>query len=90
MDSWKLSDIKVATERHRIDILLMDENDGFVCLIENKIGSGEHSDQLNRYLRTVEREYEGLTPFPIFLTPEGTEPAGEEDAKRYVPMDYGA
>lgn len=90
VDSWKLSDIKVATERHRIDILLMDENDGFVCLIENKIRSGEHSDQLNRYLRTVEREYEGLTPFPIFLTPEGTEPAGEEDAKRYVPLDYGA
>ena len=90
VDSWKLRDIKVATERHNIDILLIDENDGFVCLIENKIGSGEHSNQLNRYLTTVEREYEGLTTLPIFLTPEGTEPAGEEDAKRYVPMAYGA
>ncbi len=89
VDSWKLSDIKVATERHRIDTLLIDENDGFVCLIENKIGSGEHSDQLRRYLRTVEREYKGLTPFPIYLTPEGTDPTMEEDARRYVPMDYG-
>lgn len=89
VDSWKFRDIKVATEHRNIDILLVDENDGFVCPIENKIGSGEHSNQLDRYLRTVEREYEGLTPFPIFLTPEGIEPAGEEDAQRYVPMDYG-
>ena len=89
VDAWKLDNVDIATERHNVDILLADENDGFVCLIENKIGSSEHSDQLNRYINTVENEYAGLTLFPIFLTPDGTEPEDSEDAERYVPFDYG-
>ena len=89
MDRWKLDDIEVATERHRIDIMLIAEADEFVCLIENKVGTEEHSNQLTRCLATVEREYEGLDPFPIFLTPDGTEPGSEDDAARYVPMEYG-
>ena len=89
VDGWKFGDIEVATERHDIDVLLIDVTDGFVCLIENKIGAGEHSGQLSRYLETVEREYEGLSPFPIFLTPDGVEPESEDDVERYVPLDYG-
>ena len=89
VDSWKLSDVEVATERHRIDILILGREDGFVCLIENKIGSGEISGQLRHYLNTVESQYEGLTPVPIFLTPDGDVPETEADAKRYVPFDYG-
>ena len=89
MDGWKLNDIEVATERHNIDILLIAKTDKFVCLIENKIGAGEHSSQLSRYLETVEREYKDLSPFPIFLTPDGVEPEAEDDAERYVPLDYG-
>ena len=88
VDGWKLTDIEVATERHDIDILLIAESDGFSCLIENKIGSGEIPGQLNRYLRRVEEEYEGLTPFPIFLTPDGIEPEKEEDAESWVPLGY--
>ena len=89
VDSWKLSDIEVATERHRIDILILGRSDGFVCLIENKIGASEHSNQLSRYLSTVDSEYEGLDPFPVFLTPDGVEPESQADAERYVPFDYG-
>ena len=84
IDRWSLSDIEVATERHRIDILLVGKSDGFVCLVENKIGGSEHSGQLGGYLETVEEEYAGLDPFPIFLTPDGREP----DAERYVPLGY--
>ncbi len=89
VDGWKLSDIEVATERHNMDIMLIDEADEFVCLIENKIGAGEHSGQLSRYLKKVESEYEGLTPFPIFLTPDAMEPEAEDDVERYVTLDYG-
>ena len=95
VDGWELSNIEVEIERHYadiehnyVDIMLIDATDGFVCLIENKIGSGEHSDQLSRYLETVEREYKGLNPFPIFLTPDGREPEAEDDAERYVPFGY--
>ena len=89
VDSWKLSDVEVSTERHRIDILIISREDRFVCLIENKIGSSELSGQLRRYLDTVVSEYEGLTPFPIYLTPDGAEPETQADAENYVPFDYG-
>ena len=90
VDCWKLDgiDVQVATERHNIDILIVDGDDEFVCLIENKVGAGEHDDQLSRYLETVEGEYEGLTPFPIFLTPDGMEPVSEIDAERWIPLGY--
>ena len=89
VDGWKLGSVEVATERHNIDILIVDEEDALVCFIENKVGSGEHSDQLSKYLDTVSHEYEDLTPLPIFLTPEGLEPESDFDSSRYIPMDYG-
>ena len=89
VDRWNLDNIEVVTERHNIDILLIGEADEFVCHIENKIGAGEHSDQLARYFSTVESEYQGLAQFPIFLTPDGRDPESEDDAGRYVPFDYG-
>ena len=74
VDSWKLNDIEIFTERHRIDILILGTDDSFVCLIENKIGSGEHGDQLSRYLQTAQEEYESPYIIPIFLTPDGRNP----------------
>ncbi len=90
VDSWTLGDvdIEVATERHRIDILLIDNTDKCVCLIENKIGADEGPRQLRGYLETVELAYPQLRPLPIFLTPEGREPQAEEDAEHWVPFDY--
>ena len=90
VDGWKLDnvDVEVVTERHNIDILLVDRADEFVCLIENKIGSGEHDDQLSHYIEIVENEYEGLIPFPIFLTPEGIDASAADDAERWVPFGY--
>ena len=88
VDGWQLTNMDVATERHNIDILLISQDDEFACIVENKIGASEHSNQLNRYLTVVEREYEGLVPFPIFLTPDGIEPESESDAERYVALGY--
>ena len=88
VDGWALSDVEVVRERHRIDILLTSETDGFVCLIENKIFSKEWAGQLRSYLETVERDYDELRPFPIFLTPAGGDPMNEADRARYVPFGY--
>ena len=61
--------LKWRPNAHRIDIMLVAEADEFVCLIENKIGAGEHSNQLSRYLDTVEREYEGPQSIPHIPDP---------------------
>ena len=88
IDGWKLDSAEVFRERHNIDILVIDECNELVCLIENKIDSGEHSNQLCRYLRTVRRTYQTLTPLPVFLTPSGTRPADAQDAKEYASLGY--
>ena len=91
---WALNDVEVTTEHQigdggrRIDIFLVSKADKFVCLVENKIGSGESQDQLRDYLSGVEGTYDDHTPFPVFLTPDGREPENEEDGKRYVPIGY--
>ena len=91
IDGWNLSDVETETEYPtddgRIDILLVSESDGFVCLMENKTQSGEHTDQLSRYLSTIERRY-SLAPFPIYLTPDGRKPQQKQDAKRWIPLGY--
>ncbi len=88
VDAWNLSNVEIATERHRIDILVVGAADGFVCPIENKIGADEHSDQLARYRNIVETEYPNLTPFPIFLTPDGREPQDDNDREKWVSLSY--
>lgn len=80
-----MSDAVVLREWRNIDILIDDyEHNKLVCLIENKIFSGEHSNQLQRYLDIVERSYPGTRVLLVFLTPEGDLPSDE----RYLPLSY--
>ena len=48
LDIWSLDDSAVFCERHNIDILLLNDTHKLAIIIENKIYSGEHSDQLER------------------------------------------
>lgn len=59
LDLWSLEQMEVRREWQRIDILLLDEPNRLAVIIENKIGTGEHSDQLRRYHRTVTEHYPG-------------------------------
>ncbi len=88
VDHWKLREVNVETERHRIDVLLTSPEDRFVCAIENKLFSGEHGNQLERYRHVVKREYDGLTPLYVFLTIDGQLPTKESDAAHYVPISH--
>ena len=49
LDDWNLGNAEVLKEWRNIDILILDEENRFVCAIENKVDSGEHSEQLQRY-----------------------------------------
>jgi hypothetical protein len=49
LDVRDMSQIAVLREWQRIDILLLDEDHRLATIIKNKIGTGEHSDQLSRY-----------------------------------------
>ncbi len=80
---------EVHTDDGRIDILLLDEVGKRVTIIENKIWTFEHSDQLGRYYRFVKKQYPGWQVHGIYLTRQGDAPSDIEDRKRYLPLSYG-
>jgi predicted transcriptional regulator of viral defense system len=84
VDAADLTDAKVRREWQRIDILVHAPDNRFVCVIENKIDSGEDSDQLRRYRGIVQRHFANHRAVFIYLTPEGDEPF--DDA--YLALSY--
>jgi hypothetical protein len=85
LDLWSLERLSVIREWHNIDILLLDEDRQLAVIIENKVGSGEHSDQLARYLRVVQGAHPKKRIVGLYLTPDGSPPS--HDA--YLSLDYG-
>lgn len=83
---WDLGQMSVRREWRRIDIFLLDEREKLAVIIENKIGAGEHGDQLDRYHAAVREEYPDHKLLALYLTPGGDEPSHPE----YVPVDYRA
>ncbi len=85
LDVWDLGNSEVRREWSNIDILVVDGRNKLVIVIENKIGSTEHSDQLRRYGESVRLAFPGYQVVGIFLTPDGEEPSDES----YLCVDYG-
>ena len=88
IDVIDLDEATVERETHHIDILMYDDANKIVCVIENKVFSGEHSNQLNRYRKAVENRFPADWVFLyIFLTPDGDTPQQEDSP--YMVADYG-
>lgn len=86
LDLWDLDEIDVRREWQNIDILLLDETQEhrFAVIIENKVLSGEHSNQLQRYRKIIQQHYPGVRLLCLFLTPDGGEPSDPS----YIPISY--
>ena len=76
IDSWNLDGAVVTTEWRGVDILVQDDTNRFVAVFENKIDSGEHSDQLRRYRADVEVHFPQHKRLFSYLTIEGDPPTG--------------
>ena len=72
----------------RLDILLINQKEGFLCGIENKIFSAEHSEQLTRYRRALAAAYPDFHRRHVFLSPGGTVPLREEERQYWIPVNY--
>lgn len=79
-----LSDLEVRSEWNNIDILLISENNKLVITIENKIDSSEHSDQLKRYSKIINKYFVDYDKIFVFLTPTGDKPSDSN----WLIMDY--
>ena len=87
---WRLEQVSSRAERRNIDVLVLGQGDRFVCAIENKINIGEHSNQLERYRKVVDRQHPTWKHVYVFLTPDGRDPAKDADKAAYVPLTHEA
>ncbi len=89
-EDGSLDQTKVQTEVYtgdgRIDILLLNEVGQWAMIIENKVWTAEHSDQLDRYHRFVKESHPGWRVLGLYLTPFGDTPSHEA----YAPFGYAA
>lgn len=91
---FNLEDAEIRREYKNIDLLVISPQNNFVCVIENKIWSGEHDCQLEKYAGIVETEFKDYKKLYIYLAPdiecnELLYRAKENVAQvYYVPMSY--
>lgn len=78
LDGADLRGVEIRREWRSIDILITCDEPGFVIAIENKVDSGEHSNQLQRYAQIVAAEFPAAKPLFVYLTPEGDEASGDD------------
>lgn len=69
----------VYREWNNIDLLIVSDEEKTVFVIENKVGSNEHSNQLNRYRKICEKAYAEYNKIYLFLTPQGLPPSDTDN-----------
>jgi len=74
----------VLREHRLIDVLCIDEGKRFLLAIENKIGTGEHSDQLQRYRAFLETHHSNHRRVLAYLTPDADTPSDDS----WTPVSY--
>ena len=79
-----LEETTAQREQNSIDILLLNERHQLAVIIENKLQTGEHDNQLDRYYRFVAQQYPGWRILGLYLTPTGANPSDN----RYLPLSY--
>lgn len=90
------SNTEIRREYKNIDLLIINHKSKFLCVVENKIWSGEHSNQLQKYAGIVENEFKDYDKkIHIFLAPnidDTKELIARECQKdefvHYIPMNY--
>lgn len=84
LDGADLRGIEIKREWEHIDLLITCKQPPFAVVVENKVYSQEHSDQLRRYESTVGYHVRDLPTLLVYLTPDGDEPSEE----RWLPYTY--
>lgn len=86
LDGADLGGVEIRREWRNIDLLITCEEPRFLIAIENKIDSGEHSEQLQRYEEIVSNEFPNTKRLFVFLTLEGDD-ASDKDWVSYSYAD---
>lgn len=85
LDGGDLRGVEVKREWNHIDLLITSKEPRFAVVIENKVWSKEHSDQLSVYRKKMREIYpEDVPVLFVYLTPHGADPSEET----WIPFAY--
>jgi hypothetical protein len=84
LDGADLRGVEVKREWAHIDLLITCQQPSLVIVVENKVDSREHSNQLVRYESTIREHYPNVLPLYVYLTARSDEPS--QDA--WLPYSY--
>ena len=87
IELMRFTEIEVRREWEHIDLLVVDRENKFVLLIENKNHSEEGGGQLSRYKKAVDQEFPSYAIIPVFLTLEG-DAIEDEEAQDFILYSY--
>lgn len=87
IDVRDLGHVAVRREWNNIDITIVDDVNNFVCVVENKIRSKDHGDQLQRYYKTISNQYPDYIKIFVYLSIDGETPESDED-NNWLPISY--
>ena len=65
-----VASLHVETQVDRIDVLALingENEDGLVLLVEDKVGTHEHSNQIERYIETAKKKYPNREIVPVYM-----------------------
>lgn len=85
-DYIDLQNIEIRREWRNIDILIILNDD--IILIENKVDTVDHSNQLKRYHKIAEDIFSNKYRHYIYLTPFGSDPQDAEARDSYINYSY--
>lgn len=85
-DILDLRKAEIRREWRNIDILIILKDD--VIVIENKVDTTDHSNQLTRYKEIAEGAFMDKNIHYVYLTPFGNDPQDEKAKDHYVNYSY--
>ena len=88
IDVWDWSDTQVSREGNNFDLLILNDAHQFACVIENKLFSGEHGHQLERYRHRLEQIYPEFARHHVLLSPEADLPEEDVEKEFWTPLGY--
>lgn len=84
---FSTSNLHIFREKHNIDILIQSKKNAII--IENKIHTQDHSEQLSKYLQTIQNQgYADKNIYLIYLTLFGEEPNEITVRNKVISISY--
>ena len=85
IDCWDMSGVQIKREQEYIDIMAVDETNKFVFIIENKIDTCQHDNQLARYRQYIDEQYKSSDYKKLFIY---LKPKEEKVEMPYIYLSY--